>query len=66
MATISENAISRDQIAATNQLIRLYIRRTPVIDIDGADFPRLIYLSLKLELLQHSGLFRLVGPSRAC
>jgi hypothetical protein len=62
MTTISENAISRDQIAATNQLIRPYIRRTPVIDIDGADFGLdSIYLSLKLELLQHSGSFKARG-----
>ena len=62
MATMSEREISRDEIHQVEQRIRPYIRRTPVIDIDGADFslgPAL--LSLKLELLQHSGSFKARG-----
>jgi threonine dehydratase len=62
MATITEHAISRDRIANVERIIRPYIRRTPVIDVDGADFgldPG--RLSLKLELLQHSGSFKARG-----
>src|SRR5262245_22683695 len=46
--------IDREAIRATDKLIRPYIRRTPVIDIDGG-------VSLKLELLQHSGSFKARG-----
>lgn len=49
-------------IARTEALIRPHIRRTPVVDIDAADFglaPRL--LRLKLELFQHSGSFKARG-----
>jgi threonine dehydratase len=51
--------IDRDRIAANERLIRPYIRRTPVITVDAADFglaPR--PLALKLEFLQHSGSFK--------
>jgi len=50
------------QIALTEQLIRPYIRRTPVVEVNGSDFgldcERLV---LKLELLQHTGSFKLRG-----
>jgi threonine dehydratase len=52
-------AIDRDRIAATERLIRPYIRRTPVITVDAGDFgltPR--PLALKLEFLQHTGSFK--------
>jgi threonine dehydratase len=40
-------------------LIRPHIRRTPVIEVDGADFGlRSSQLTLKLELLQHAGSFK--------
>jgi threonine dehydratase len=54
--------IDRDSIAETDPLIRPYIRRTPVIEVDGADFglPG-VRLSLKLEFLQHSGSFKARG-----
>jgi threonine dehydratase len=48
--------LSRERIADTAQLIRLYIRRTPVMEVDGADFgldgSNIVF---KLELFQHSG-----------
>src|SRR5580693_8078487 len=49
-------------VAAVDERIRPYVRRTPVIEIDGADFglpagP----LTLKLEQLQHSGSFKVRG-----
>jgi len=54
--------ITRDRITATYQLIRPHIRRTPVVEVDAADFglgP--INLIFKLELLQHSGSFKARG-----
>jgi threonine dehydratase len=51
--------IDRDRIAATERLIRPYVRHTPVITIDAGDFglapgP----LAFKLEFLQHTGSFK--------
>ena len=51
--------INRDTIAATERLIRPYVRRTPSITVDAADFglePR--PLVFKLEFLQHTGSFK--------
>ena len=51
--------ITREQIALTDQLIRPYIRRTPVVEIEGADLGLdSAGLILKLELLQHTGSFK--------
>lgn len=46
-------------VAAAEPLIRPYVRRTPVLEVDGADFglPD-VALALKLELLQHTGSFK--------
>lgn len=56
------SAITRDRIAATYQLIRPYIRRTPVVEVDGADFGLdSVRLVFKLELLQHAGSFKARG-----
>jgi threonine dehydratase len=57
-----DHAITPQAIARCEQVIRPYIRRTPVIAIDGSEFggptgP----LTLKLELLQHSGSFKVRG-----
>jgi threonine dehydratase len=51
--------VTRDTIAATEPRIRPYIRRTPVVDVNAADFglPD-AKLTLKLELLQHAGSFK--------
>ena len=52
-------AISREQIATTYERIRPYIRRTPAIEVDLADFGLGSHpLSCKLELLQHAGSFK--------
>jgi threonine dehydratase len=57
-----EGAIGKDEIAATERLIRPHIRRTPVIDVDGADFGlSAVRLSCKLEQLQHAGSFKTRG-----
>lgn len=54
--------IDREAIAATGEQIRPYIRRTPVIEVAGEDFGlEGVTLSLKLELLQHSGSFKARG-----
>lgn len=51
--------IGRQRIVLTEQLIRPYIRRTPVVEIDGADVGLdSVRLILKLELLQHTGSFK--------
>ncbi|MBV9762956.1 MAG: threonine/serine dehydratase [Acidobacteriaceae bacterium] len=55
-------AIAPDHISAVHEVIRFDIRRTPIIEIDRAEFglapgP----LSFKLELLQHSGSFKARG-----
>jgi len=56
------DAINRTTIQATERVIRSYIRRTPVIAVNGADFglsdgP----VDLKLELMQHAGSFKSRG-----
>ncbi|MEA3195922.1 MAG: threonine dehydratase [Betaproteobacteria bacterium] len=48
--------VNRQRIAETAELIRPYVRRTPLIDPDG-DGRRVF----KLELLQHSGSFKARG-----
>ena len=57
-----DDAVTPQAIAACEKIIRPYIRRTPVIATDGSEFglpagP----LTLKLELLQHSGAFKVRG-----
>jgi threonine dehydratase len=56
---MDQNAVTRATIAATYELIRAHVRRTPVIEVDAADFalsgPPLVF---KLELLQHTGSFK--------
>jgi len=51
--------ISREQIAATYQLLQPHVRRTPVLQVDARDFglagrP----ITFKLELMQHAGSFK--------
>jgi len=54
-----QSSIDRQQIADTYKLIRPYIRRTPVVEVAGADFGLDgVTLVLKLELLQHTGSFK--------
>ena len=54
--------IDRDRIAETRTLIRPHVRQTPVVAVDGADFGLPSFpLTLKLELLQHSGSFKVRG-----
>jgi threonine dehydratase len=54
--------VDRESITSTYGLIRPHIRRTPVVEVEGADFGlNGIGLVLKLELLQHSGSFKARG-----
>jgi threonine dehydratase len=54
--------INRESIARTYGVIRPFLRRTPTIAIDGADFGLgSCVATLKLELLQHTGSFKARG-----
>jgi threonine dehydratase len=54
--------IDRESISATERIIRPYIRRTPAIEVEGADFDLgSTRLRFKLESLQHSGSFKVRG-----
>ncbi|ESY70414.1 MULTISPECIES: threonine/serine dehydratase [Mesorhizobium] len=56
------NTVTRERIAAMEPRIRPYIRRTPVLRVDMADFDRPpLAVDLKLECLQHSGSFKARG-----
>ena len=58
----AETAVGRQRIAEIEPVIRPYVRRTPVIEAEGADFGlgdiRLVF---KLELFQHAGSFKTRG-----
>jgi threonine dehydratase len=55
-------AFDKDQISRCEKLIRPFVRRTPIIEINGADVGvNSLKLALKLELLQHSGSFKARG-----
>src|SRR5437773_11584118 len=61
-AADAASQVNRQAIVSVDALIRPYLRRTPVIRVDRADFglppgP----LVLKLELLQHTGSFKARG-----
>jgi len=54
--------IDRHQIAAAEKVIRPHIRRTPILEIAGADFGLdSISLIFNLEFLQHAGSFKARG-----
>jgi threonine dehydratase len=61
MSAPSKSLISAAEIRATYRMIAPHIRRTPVIEVDGADFGAGAPLVLKLELLQHAGSFKARG-----
>src|SRR5690242_9926661 len=57
-----DDAVTAQAITRCEQIIRPYIRRTPVIATDGSEFGLSAGpLTLKLELLQHSGSFKARG-----
>ncbi|HEY1333930.1 MAG TPA: pyridoxal-phosphate dependent enzyme, partial [Myxococcaceae bacterium] len=52
----------RPRIAATEQVIRPHVRRTPVVQLAGEELGLSSQaLTLKLELLQHAGAFKTRG-----
>lgn len=56
------NIVTRERIAAMEPRIRPYVRHTPVLRVDMADFDRPpLAVDLKLECLQHSGSFKARG-----
>ncbi|MFN2568260.1 MAG: threonine/serine dehydratase [Candidatus Dormibacteria bacterium] len=62
MSQVTDTAISRETIAAVEPVIRPHIRRTPVVELNGSDLGLdSLLLTLKLELLQHSGSFKARG-----
>ena len=59
---MSNSKITRERIAAIEPRIRPYVRHTPVMRVDMADFGRPPFaVDLKLECLQHSGSFKARG-----
>lgn len=54
--------VTRAAIAELEPVIRPFIRRTPTIDLDGAEIGlEGVTLTLKLELMQHAGSFKARG-----
>jgi threonine dehydratase len=64
---LRDPSITRERIAETNELIRPYVRRTPMVRVDASDFGiSAPPLALKLEFLQHSARSRRAAPSPIC
>ena len=62
MNAMPHSKVDRESITSTYELIRSHIRRTPVVEVEGADFGlNGLALVLKLESLQHSGSFKARG-----
>ena len=56
------NPITRERIVGTEKAIRPFVRRTPLLKADPADFGLAVNaLTFKLEFLQHSGSFKARG-----
>ena len=56
------DVVTPETIGTCERLIRPFIRRTPLVEVDGGEFGLPGHtLSLKLELLQHSGSFKARG-----
>ena len=59
---MSISSVDQESIREADRLIRSHIRRTPIIEVDGADVGLTVSkLILKLELFQHSGSFKARG-----
>jgi threonine dehydratase len=55
-------SIEREDILRAEQLIRPYIRRTPILELNGSEFGLESFpIIFKLELFQHSGSFKSRG-----
>jgi threonine dehydratase len=62
MTAAHKPAVDRAGIARVHEIIRAHVRRTPVVETDGADFGLDgARITFKLEQLQHSGSFKARG-----
>jgi threonine dehydratase len=62
MSVSTEPLVDRERIAAAAEVIRRYVRRTPVVEVEGRDLGLSdLTLTFKLEQLQHSGSFKARG-----
>jgi threonine dehydratase len=62
MQNTRDLSVDRERIAATEPVIRPYIRRTPIVEIDGREIGvDGCHVHLKLELTQHAGSFKARG-----
>ncbi len=62
MPPTSAAVVDAERIAAAERVIRPFIRRTPVVVLDGKELGvDCATITLKLELLQHSGSFKARG-----
>lgn len=60
--SVTHTTINCQTIAATERVIRRFIRRTPVVEINGSDCGIASgAIALKLELVQHAGSFKARG-----
>lgn len=55
---MNERVIGRADIEAANRRIRPYVRRTPVLELGPGAFDLACRVTLKLELMQHTGSFK--------
>ena len=58
---IDATTVGRDDIRAARDRISPHVRRTPVVDAGAGAFGLDVPITLKLELLQHSGSFKVRG-----
>jgi threonine dehydratase len=62
MGTATEMRITAERVAATERMIRPYVRKTPILGVSGSEFglqcDRLLF---KLELCQFAGCFKVRG-----
>jgi len=62
MGTATEMRITAERVAATERMIRPYVRKTPILEVSGSEFglqcDRLLF---KLELCQFAGCFKARG-----
>ena len=58
MSWMDQYLIGRSDIEAANGRIRPYVRRTPVLELGPGAFDLACRVTLKLELMQHTGSFK--------
>jgi threonine dehydratase len=58
MVRMDRRTIGREDIEAANRRIRPHVRRTPVLELGPRAFDFACRITLKLELMQHTGSFK--------